>query len=454
MSLERARLRLFGGVQVPANPWLWVGLVYLAGVVFRVFYTYVAQPPEQFITSDMFFYVSLARKFVAMHGPVDPWDVTHPLGYPSLLAFLMEGAGGALGRAITLQLVVSCLVPPAVGLLGAAAYGRRTGLLAVVFATLYFPFIDYGALFLSEIYFIFWLTLAFAALFAAHRTARVGVGLALAAAAGVALSLAAAFKSVALPAAFMFCLVEGLALLLARGPGGPAAWVRAFKPWLLRWAVVGVAAVPMLAVLARACTGANKGRFCITGNKVGSDFLLGHYGRIAAIEWQPEQVGGLVRFGSPGSYLRHYDTIARVPFAMTDNAANNAEAWRWILAHPGEAVVFSIDHVYDAFFGVAMWPGYGHPTWPFAHLSQYVFIAFLLIPTLLACARIVRRGPRAAASSRTALVLAPVVALALTVAIATGEVRYRVPFDVFFIVLVCAYATRELARVDLPTPVS
>jgi hypothetical protein len=134
---------------------------------------------------------------------------------------------------------------------------------------------------------------------------------------------------------------------------------------------------------------------------------------------------------------------------MTDGPANAAEAWRWIGAHPGEAIVFSIDHVFDTFFGVAHWPTYGHPTWPGAHLSQYIFIVLLFAPMIFACAAILRRGARAALTSRTALVLAPIAALTLTVMIATGEVRYRIPFDVFFIVLTCAYATKDLARVDL-----
>jgi hypothetical protein len=440
-------MRRFGARALRANPLLWVSLVYLVGVGLRALYTFGVQPPEAFVTSDMYFYVSLARKFAAMGGPVDPWDVTHPLGYPVLLQFLMS-SDGSLGRAAAFQFVVSCLVPGAVGLLGAAAYGRRTGLLAVVFASLYFPFIEYGALFLSEIHFIFWLALAFAALFAAHRAARRGIGLAYAAAAGLSLSLAAAFKSVALPAAFMFCVAEAVGLNLARPARRPAEWLAAMKPWAFRWAVIAVAATPVLGLLARKCTGANHGRFCVTGNKVGSDFLLGHYGRIAAVEWEPEQVGGLVRFGSPGAFLRHYDDVPKVPFAMTDNAANNAEAWRWIAAHPGEAILLSLDHVYDTFFGVAMWPGYGHPTWPFAHLSQYLFVVLLFIPALLACTRLARRGLRVALSSRTALVLAPILAVAITVAIATGEVRYRIPFDTFFIVLVCAYAVRDLARVD------
>ena len=108
-------------------------------------------------------------------------------------------------------------------------------------------------------------------------------------------------------------------------------------------------------MLARVCTRANDGKFCVTGNKMGADFLLGHYGRIADIEWVPEGHDQF-RFGSPRRLLRHYDAHARVPFSITDNAANTAEAWRWIGRHPGEAIVLSIDHIYDTFFGSSMWP--------------------------------------------------------------------------------------------------
>jgi hypothetical protein len=428
------------------SPWLWVGLVYACGVAVRAIYTFRVQPPDQFITSDMFFYVSLAQKFAAAHGPVDPWDVTHPLGYPALVAFLISG-GGSLARVVNLQMIVSALVPPAVGLLAAATYGRRTAQFAVMFASFYFPFIEYGALFLSEIHFILWLTLSFALLFAGHHVSRRAARLALAAAGGVALSVAAAFKSVALPAAFLMAAVEAIGLVAALPPAGAAVRARRLTPWLSRWAIVAIAAAPLLGVQARACTRANEGHFCITGNKIGSDFLLGHYGRIGALEWTAPGAG-TARFGSPGSYLRRYEATARVPFAMSDNAANSREAWRWIVGHPGEAIVLSLDHVYDTFFGAAMWPGYGHPSWMLAHLSQYAFIAFLFIPLLPACAAVLRRGARAVATSRTALVLAPVAALTITVAFATGEVRYRIPFDVFLIVVVCAYASGDLKRVD------
>ena len=94
---------------------------------------------------------------------------------------------------------------------------------------------------------------------------------------------------------------------------------------------------------------------------------------------------------------------------MTDGAANRREAWRWIAAHPGEAVVLSLDHVYDTFFGPAMWPSFEHSSWPLAQLSQYVVHRLPVHSDAAACARaLLRRGARVLATSRTALVFAPI----------------------------------------------
>jgi hypothetical protein len=437
------------------HPAVGVLLVYLFGVGLRVDYTLYRHRPEAYVSSDMSMYVSLAKRLGTSPEPLKPWDVTHPLGYPALLSVLL-GHGGSFARATNVQLAVSCLLPLALGLLGAAAFGRRTALAAVAVASVYFPFIEYGALFLSEIHFIFFLTLAFAAFLAAIGAARRGVALALAAAGGLALSIAASLKSVALPAAVAFFGWEAIALALDRDPARPSLAGR-LRPWLARAALAAVAASPLLALLARVCTRANEGRFCVTGNKVGSDFLLGHYGRIADMAWAPEH-GVWFQFGSPSAFLHHYSQTARVSFPMTDNAANTAEAWRWIFAHPVDAIVLSLEHVYDTFFGGAMWPTFNDQFWPAAYVAQYAFVAFLFIPTVLACRAILSAGLRAGlwpglrafAVSRTALLLAPIAALVFTVAVATGEVRYRVPFDIFFIVIACGFVVGDLRRRDVP----
>jgi 4-amino-4-deoxy-L-arabinose transferase-like glycosyltransferase len=440
--------RTFDLLKKPSAQLALVAVAYVVGVVLRIHYVLDIQRPQDFVYADMRLYVELAPRLATNSDPLMPWDVTHPLGYPLFLTFL-RGADGSLSTAVGVQIFMCCLIPLAVGLLGWKAFGKQTGLAAVVFSSFYFPFIEYAGYYLSEIPFILSLTLAFVAFFAARDTRRLGLSLVLAAAGGFALSIAMAFKSVALMGALAFFAADALAIVLVRRAGAAPLLAR-LRPWLMRGAVTAVAALPLLVPLANLCTKANKGRFCVTGNKVGSDFLLGHYGRIADIAWGLEDGHGF-QFGSPSSWLRHYDVHEKVPFPMTDNAQNAAEAWKWIFAHPFEAVVLPLDHLYDAFFGQTIWPTFNGPRWAYAQLSQYAFIFLLFVPAVLVCAQVLKRGWRATLTSRAALVLAPVAALCFTLAIATGEVRYRIPFDIFFIVLACAYATDEaLSRDAVP----
>jgi hypothetical protein len=424
---------------------LWVALVYLCGVVIRILYTLRIQRPETILYADMQLYIDRARRLAA-GIPMDRADVTTGIGYPTLLAFLIPD-GHTFGTAVVFQLIISCLLPLALGLLGAAAYGRRTALLAIVFGSLYFPFIEYGALFLTEIHFAFWMTLAFAGFLGAHRFQRRGLAIASGMGGGLALSIAATFKTLALPAAVVFFVVDGVGHALARSaPAQP--WSARLKPWVLRGAVAVLAAAPVLGLMSRTCSRAS-GRFCITGKEMGHDFLLGHYGRIADVEWTAPGGHDMYRFGSPSSHLRSYEQHVKVPFSIGDPAANRAEAWRWIKAHPGEAAVLSLDHVYDTMFGPVMWPTMNNSkTWTLAAASQFAFILLLFVPTVLALARVSRRGLRQALASRTALVFAPIAALMITVTLATGEVRYRIPFDAFFITIACAYLVSDLRRVD------
>ena len=79
-------------------PLLWAALVYACGIGIRLIYTLSLQRPENFIYSDMGLYVGLARRMVA-HVPLSRPDVTHPLGYATLLSFLMSSTYD-LGRDI------------------------------------------------------------------------------------------------------------------------------------------------------------------------------------------------------------------------------------------------------------------------------------------------------------------------------------------------------------------
>ena len=62
-----------------------------------------------------------------------------------------------------------------------------------------------------------------------------------------------------------------------------------------------------------------------------------------------------------------------------------------------------------------------------------IFLALFFFPALL-CLR--RR--------RALVVLSPIAGLVVSVLAATGEVRYRIPFDAFFMTVAAALYTREL----------
>src|SRR6185436_11929354 len=106
----------------------WAGLAWILGIGVRVWYAFVWRPASRSIYSDMEFYLQLARMLRRTPlSSLGPWDVTHPLGFPALLAVAL-GPNLSLDRPAEMQLVVSVLVPLACGLLGWATFGRKTGL--------------------------------------------------------------------------------------------------------------------------------------------------------------------------------------------------------------------------------------------------------------------------------------------------------------------------------------
>jgi len=206
----------------------------------------------------------------------------------------------------------------------------------------------------------------------------------------------------------------------------------------LRLAVVAVlllAAAPGTAQISRRCTAANDGTFCFGSNKSGADFLLGHYGRIQGISWKPKK-GPHYSFGSPSAYQHGYRDVPEVPFGIFDSKANSNAAWAWIRKNPAQAVVLSTEHVADSFIGALPWPAYATNHWLGAQAALYLFILFLLFPTGILLVDVLRqRGFLGLLRSNELALVSPIVGVAVAVAIATGEIRYRLPWDCVFIVL-------------------
>lgn len=399
-------------------------VTYLLGVVWRCVHIFKLHDPHSHADSDMRMYLNLAKKFATPGFVPGIDDITHPPATAMLFSWFFQ-RDPSYRSLINFQAVITCLVPLAVAGFALAVFDKRTAKWALIVSSLYFPFIDYGGYFLSEEYMIFLNPLT-AALFIASAKQKsvaraVGVGLI----AGVAFFVSMAFKMVAFPAMLGFC---GLYWLFSTDAS------RKFKTIAVLTLFLGAA--PGTAALSARCTKANEGHFCLVSNKSPADFLLGHYGRIQSVTWKVPALNYHVAFGSPAAYQRGYKDTPVVPFKLTDGPNNNATAWKWIGTHKLEALVLSCEHVYDTFCGSLPWPSIADAVWPASEGFHFLFLIFLLLPSLALCLDVMRReGMRKFLQSRELLTLSLVFGLVAAVFLATGEARYRAPYDSVFILL-------------------
>jgi hypothetical protein len=403
-------------------------VTFLVGVLWRCLHILKFHDPHSHADSDMRMYLNLAKKFATPGFVPGIDDVTHPPATAMLFSWFYR-RDETYTQLIHFQTVITCLVPLAVAAFALAVFDKRTAKWALIVSSLYFPFIDYGGYFLSEVYMILLNPLTAVLFIASAKQKTVGRAIGVGLLAGVVFWISMSFKMVALPAMLGFC---GLYWLFSPDAS------RKFKSIAVLTLFLGAA--PGTAALSARCTKANAGHFCLVSNKSPADFLLGHYGRIQALTWKVPSANYLVSFGSPSAYQRGYRETPTVPFKLTDGPQNTATAWQWIGAHPLDAVVLSCEHVYDTFVGSLPWPSIADAVWPASEGFHFLFLIFLLVPSLAQCLDIIRKeGFRKFLESRELLVLSLVFGLVAAVAAATGEARYRIPYDSVFILLAIRY---------------
>ena len=429
-------------------------VVFALGTLWRYYHLVRFHDPRKFVYSDMQMYVDLGKRISKPGYKLRPYDVTHPPGMTELISYFYK-ADASLGQLVWFQLLVTSLVPLAVGLLGWLAFGKKTARWAVVIASLYLPFVDYGGYFLAEIYLTLTATLTMACYFAAVRLwshpvtvgrftvsekGRLGLTIIVALAGGFLFSLAMLMKMVAAPAILAFL---GTHALFTRGAP--------FKRKAVVVLVLLLGAAPLSKWQADRCTQGNGGKFCPGSNKAGADFMMGHIGRVQGVVWKDPKSRGTVGFGSPAAYQHGYRDKPEFAFSITDNEANRREAWAWIRKHPGQAVVLSLEHVWDSFGGSLPWPSVATGNWAGSQLFHYLFLAFLFFPSLVLLLDLAReRGVVGLVRSTELAVVAPIFGVVVSVMMATGETRYRAPWDMVFILLAIEFYRRLRLRFREP----
>jgi len=427
MSRIGALLRKAAGL-VARFPLLAALPFYVFGVFWRWQHVFVRHDPRNTVFSDMGMYVSIARRLADPSYVMTKYDVTHPPATSWLFAqFYARDA--SFFELTVLQVVVASLIPLAVGWLAWAAFDRRCAAWSIAISSCYFNHIEFAGFFLAEVYMMLLIPACMASYLVAVSATSVVRRVGFAILAGMLFVIAISFKTVAGPALAGFWAVHWLFTSGSRKP----------KTWVL--AVTTLTSLPGLALMGKRCATANEGKFCLPSNKSAADFLLGHYDRVASIQWTD------ATFGSPAAVQHGYSYSPRVPFSITDHEQNMRTAWQWIDDHKLESAVLSVQHVFDMFAPNAPWPTIWTPEWPLAQAQTYLFVMFLIWPSMLLLFDIgTINGPLAMLRSMETALAAVLLGVSLGVFIATGEPRYRLPFDCVFIVLGVQFYRRMLVR--------
>ena len=390
----------------------------------RWLWVFVLHRPDEYVYSDMGTYVRGAERFLDGNYVQTVYDTLYPPGTAYFLGVLHH-FDSSWQLAISVAFLMSSAVPLLCGLIAFQLFGIRVALVSVTLASLYWSFVDYAGYFLAEPLLIFCLALGMALLVLGLRVKRRWLAVGLGFGTGVVLGASATIKSVGLLAG---CAEAAALALVATRHGSRRIWC------VLLAATVGVALLVVPASVR--CTRVQDGRFCLLGNEVGLNVLLGHRPGLRGIRLYDEKRETVMTFNCPTAMQKGYTGILQVEHGAYESGELSARAWEWIREHPVESVLLSIENVFDNFVGGVPWPSSETDYRGWALLSQQFYYLFVLFPAVFVLysrrKEIIALSPAAVG---LLLLIVPIFALFAASFIAKGEPRYRIPFDVFGIVL-------------------
>lgn len=403
----------------------WSGaLVYFLGVAWRAYFQLVSHPASHYLNSDSGSYYDTARK-IASGEPLNIFDAFYPPGMSLFLAAL-----GDTHRAELAMFGLSCLLPLLLAGLGWQLFGKRVAMLALTFSSLYFPFIDYGAYFLSEIPFT---VLMLSSLLCLNQSLRGRRATAWGLLAGLTLGLACAFRNLLLVPALLTagCLLMGSRLQRWQLPTGTLVGV-----------LVG-AAVILIPISARA-TRINEGHFCLVSTNWAINVMQGHSGQTGRFKFRDQERDLEYDFANVGALERGKDREIILPFGPYDTHAIMKFTWETAQDDPLAFLLASLENVYGFFWGTTPTPPRDIKNETEADreenewlpLSQGMLLVLVLLPAgiyLLARApRLLRLDPHLQGDL---LITLPIVGMMMICFVTESETRFRIPFDTFLILL-------------------
>ncbi len=415
-------------------------ITFLLGSIWRCFYLIHLHPPTSFILlSDVQMYMDYAKIWA---DPLKKEGIDQILKSPG--AFMMLGwlykqtLNWTL--AVWVQLGMALLVPVWIALTAWELYSPAVAALALILAALYFPFIDEASYFMSEGYFLFWMTLTFWLLLRALKTGGPWQGI-VAVLAGLSAAITAATRSVILLP--LLCVACFLAMVAWKGRGHqtqtedgadsiPALLPRRFAV-LCAGVLLGMAVI--MIPLAMRCTRLNSGKPCVISIDGAFNLFMGRHEGVRSVHFHDLERGLYFIWGNPAWSQKGFWDEAHYNMGLYDTNKLYQAAWDKVRKAPGQAFLISLEHVFDLFNGLP-WPANATPIRPWVVLYQELYWVFILGPALYYLIRQRHKlFPTTAEGFAVWLLMLPLLGIMLAAFITQGETRYRIPFDAFTLIV-------------------
>lgn len=397
-------------------------LIFFLAVILRSFFIFVIHPPEKYIYNDMEIYTTGAVK-VALGIPETAQDTFYPPGPAYLYSLFFHAPSPFLAIKIfhVFMGIMTCLF-----IYGSAdiLFGKKAAYLAGLFSSLNYLFVDFTGYVLSEGPFIFGLSAMFYFMVKSVTAARGIEKRLFSFLTGLLLIFSASFKTVIL----LLVPVFGVWLLFS---------LRKYRLAVnLPYYFLGF--LPLFAALC-VRTYALTGDIGGISTNTGINFYQGR-SRVRITYFHDPETKKMYFFaGSPVAIHDKYpfDLHLYGPTPSGSSGLFFREGLRLARKDPGKTFRYSIANIYDLFRSAGIWPS-SSVAGIFPKLVKYfntAVVFLIIIPAMFVfCLQF-----RDIVSSPKFLVCLPVLVLLLASFIFHGESRYRIPFDVFFIILAAKF---------------
>lgn len=392
-----------------------VSAILFLSLILRLIFVFAIHPPEKYLYSDMAGYYERAAK-LALGVKEKIYEAFYPPGTHYIYSIFFHLPTPFLGIKIfnVLASVLSCYL---VYLSTKILFSKKAAFLAIVFASINYLFIDFTGYILSETPFILSLCLMFYFLIKSITKSDIMGKKVYSFVSGLAIIISASIK----PIILLFIPFYGI------------WWLFNFKRYQLAsnlpFYICGFFPFFILLCLRMFVL---TGYFGTISSNAGLNFYQGR-SRVRTVYCHDIKRNVYSLFASPVAIQKNYSFDQYFYAGCYDSNFFFKEGLKIAQKNIPKTLLYSLENIYDLFYTTIIWPtsniGGILPV-----VINYSNIALVILVILPAMALFWIRF-KSIVNSLQIIVYFPIFVILISSAIFQGDPRYRVPFDIFFIIL-------------------